>query len=240
MGAISSSSVHRNYPVGPPSCTQCPPNQQPNDNFGFIGIPSNQTCLAYFGPNGCTPVVSGWDSPFFLFLYSLWGFTALSAVVWGCYRSSQNNRIEQLEQKKDSKQRDSSNHDEESQSLLEPAEKLEDGELDSFSLKEKDMTAEYYIRSKVRWVAMFLLGLNGTVLLVYYLILTFDFYLYCENVVGSVDNACFFGSFQFTGNYENNAEAFFLVWIVMVVYCVFVAFFLGNLHGLGIVDHICR
>jgi len=85
------------------------------------------------------------------------------------------------------------------------------------------MTFEYVSTSLSETVAAVLVGVNGLALLGFYLLLCFDFYLECEHG-GTVDSACYFGTFRVFGNYQRNSEAFFLVWVAIVVYTLIVSF----------------
>jgi len=242
--ALNSSDVNRQYPDGPPSCTQCSPGKLPTADGGFIGLPSNESCEAYFGPQGCTPAVAGFDSALMIVLYAVWAVTILAAAGWACYRSSlfmggsrRDSRGKKIvvvgaSIKRDSNSDDHVVFDEESQSLLARGSGVGIGESWGVDNDEgpRSMTIEYLRHSKAESVASILLVVNGLTLLIYYLLLTFDFYLECQNVIGSVDNACFFGTFRLFGNYENNAEVFLVVWIALVVYSVFLAFFYKDIY----------
>jgi hypothetical protein len=52
----------------------------------------------------------------------------------------------------------------------------------------------------------------------------------CENN-WTLDNLCFFGTYRVFGKYDYNSEAFFVVWIVMVVYAVLISLYLKDLYA---------
>jgi len=230
MGVTYSSTgvIPRVYPQYPPACNSCPPpplGPRDLDTHTFIH-PTNASCLEFFGPGGCTPAITSLRDPAFLFLYSLWAITAGLALLWAVYRRLRAKRAkrrlaggENLEVWVKAVD-DVSPHDsprEGSQGLPAP--------LSDFGGKEPGarlMTFEYLRATWVASVARALWAANGFVFLVYYLTLTADFYVDCDNG-HTLDSACYFGSFRLMGDYQANTEAFFVVWLGILAYALAVA-----------------
>lgn len=203
------------------------------------------------GPNECEgisdcPRIENSSNGGLVFLYTVWALTTLVIALFLVYRhtkrnipnsaprstsrtlsSSASSRLTELSALKNASK--AGNSVDNSETLVSPLHRLSDSDVDPMSTPAEDILQIPYLADVFGTACYYMINVISVSWLLLFFILIIDFYNDCE--LEGIDSLCYYGSYPLFGNYDTNAEYFFAVWILSLIWYVFILVFNDQLRG---------
>ena len=200
------------------------------------------------GPDECEgisdcPRIENTSNGGLVFLYSVWALTAFVITLFLFYRHTKRNtpnsaprstsrgsassRLTELSALKNASK--ASTCVDHSESLVSPLHRLSDSDVDPLATDADDILQIPYQADVFGTACYCMVNVISVSWLLLFLILIIDFYFDCE--LEGIDSLCYYGSYPVFGNYDTNAEYFFTVWILSLIWYVSILIFKDQLRG---------